>query len=590
MKRLLPLLLIALLVVFIFPASSQADELEETTRALNQKQAELQKAKDALAAARAKEQVLAGGLNPLQATLDTAIAEVEVKQAEVNEVLADLDRQEAALKKQKDLRDVRLRELYKKMYSDKGNQVVSLLDSENLVSFARLSAYQQRVLGEEERLIIDLNKSVAEIAEKRAGLQKELDKLAEEKRLAQQQVDNLQYEIYLARRQQWGASSSARALEGQIKGLTAKQQKLAAQKRAANEVKVIAGGETATPLPNPTFSQAYAFVSYGYYHRVGMNQWGARGRALAGQNYQQILKTYFNNVAIEKKGNLGTINVVGHGSMSFEGQYLRGISEMSRSWGSLGGGKGIEALKAQAVAARTYAYKWVKDGRGAICTTQTCQVYNPSLANDTNKNGWDYPYNQLWYRAVKETEGMIITQNGNPIDAWYSSTAGGYTQRSDQAWGGVRSWTKVTRDYTGSWPGGAYDKESPWFYKAWGSRGGGFNPWITKDEMADLLNAAILLQKTGATSGSDFDILRSDFGGSTPAQLRSALSKRGVTPVSSISRVVTHEVPSLGEARLDVQTNSGAYSFTGPQMQRIINARAPGSIELTSTLFNVEVR
>ena len=100
MKRLLPLLLIALLVVFIFPASSQADELEETTRALNQKQAELQKAKDALAAARAKEQVLAGGLNPLQATLDTAIAEVEVKQAEVNEVLADLDRQEAALKKQ----------------------------------------------------------------------------------------------------------------------------------------------------------------------------------------------------------------------------------------------------------------------------------------------------------------------------------------------------------------------------------------------------------------------------------------------------------------------------------------------------------
>ena len=204
MKRLLPLLLIALLVVFIFPASSQADELEETTRALNQKQAELQKAKDALAAARAKEQVLAGGLNPLQATLDTAIAEVEVKQAEVNEVLADLDRQEAALKKQKDLRDVRLRELYKKMYSDKGNQVVSLLDSENLVSFARLSAYQQRVLGEEERLIIDLNKSVAEIAEKRAGLQKELDKLAEEKRLAQQQVDNLQYEIYLARSQQWG--------------------------------------------------------------------------------------------------------------------------------------------------------------------------------------------------------------------------------------------------------------------------------------------------------------------------------------------------------------------------------------------------
>src|SRR5690606_30450306 len=112
MKRLLPLLYI---VILLFPVVSWADELEDTTNALNQKQIELQKAKEALDAARKKEAELSGGLSPLQASLDTAIAEVEAKEAEVNATLADLDRQEEMLKNQKSLRDIRLRELYKKM-------------------------------------------------------------------------------------------------------------------------------------------------------------------------------------------------------------------------------------------------------------------------------------------------------------------------------------------------------------------------------------------------------------------------------------------------------------------------------------------
>ena len=69
MKRLLPLIYI---VILIFPVVSWADELDDTTNTLNQKQSELQKAKEALEGAKQRELELAGGLTPLQAALNTA--------------------------------------------------------------------------------------------------------------------------------------------------------------------------------------------------------------------------------------------------------------------------------------------------------------------------------------------------------------------------------------------------------------------------------------------------------------------------------------------------------------------------------------
>ncbi len=37
--------------------------------------------------------------------------------------------------------------------------------------------------------------------------------------------------------------------------------------------------------------------------------------------------------------------------------------------------------------------------------------------------------------AVNETDGMIITYNGNIIDAVYHSNSGGYTEDAVEAWG-----------------------------------------------------------------------------------------------------------------------------------------------------------
>jgi peptidoglycan hydrolase-like amidase len=83
----------------------------------------------------------------------------------------------------------------------------------------------------------------------------------------------------------------------------------------------------------------------------------------------------------------------------------------------------IEALKAQAVAARTYIVKNMGQYKGEgydICDTDSCQVYMGAGTEDA-----------LATRAVNETRGVIATFNGQPINALYSSTCGGKTESSE---------------------------------------------------------------------------------------------------------------------------------------------------------------
>ena len=111
----------------------------------------------------------------------------------------------------------------------------------------------------------------------------------------------------------------------------------------------------------------FAVFSFGAHtHRKGMSQYGARGRAQDGQSYRQILSKYYGKDPVGKDTG-GDINVTGQGSMNFEDRYLMGIAEMPSTWN-------MEALKAQAVAARTYAYRYKTQGL-SICTNEACQVF-----------------------------------------------------------------------------------------------------------------------------------------------------------------------------------------------------------------------
>ncbi len=113
---------------------------------------------------------------------------------------------------------------------------------------------------------------------------------------------------------------------------------------------------------------------------------------------------------------LNVINIIG-----IE-EYLYGVlkKEISPRWPA-------EALKAQAVAARTFAIfnmnKYIDKGYN-ICASTNSQAYGGVNHEDPLTN-----------RAIDETRGMIISYKGKLINAVYHSDSGGYTEDSENVWG-----------------------------------------------------------------------------------------------------------------------------------------------------------
>ena len=115
-------------------------------------------------------------------------------------------------------------------------------------------------------------------------------------------------------------------------------------------------------------------------------------------------------------------------------QYLRSVvaKEMSPSWAGAGGGKGVEALKAQAVAARTYAMaenRYVGVGGYArTCDTTACQAYAGVAFRSSVSSGYtqvEYPSTDA---AVSATAGVVRrVASGALAYTYYSASSGGHT-------------------------------------------------------------------------------------------------------------------------------------------------------------------
>jgi len=112
----------------------------------------------------------------------------------------------------------------------------------------------------------------------------------------------------------------------------------------------------------------------------------------------------------------------------------------------------IEALKAQAVAARTYTLnnlgKHSKYGFD-LCPTTSCQVYK-GYAGETESTN----------RAVDETKGKIVTYNGKPAQVFYFSSSGGRTEDVKNVWGSDIPYLKSVEDKYESGKSRYYNWES----------------------------------------------------------------------------------------------------------------------------------
>lgn len=97
-----------------------------------------------------------------------------------------------------------------------------------------------------------------------------------------------------------------------------------------------------------------------------------------------------------------------------------------------------EALKAQAVAARTYALKQIENNKEKeydVTDTVSSQVYK---TEEDLKNRWgsDYEKNiEKIKNAVKSTEGEYVSYNNDPIYAFFFSTSNGYTEDNKNVFG-----------------------------------------------------------------------------------------------------------------------------------------------------------
>jgi len=132
-------------------------------------------------------------------------------------------------------------------------------------------------------------------------------------------------------------------------------------------------------------------------------------------------------------------------SLSLHDEYLWGISEMSSAWPAA-------ALEAQVIASRSYALSKIS----TIKPSCDCHVYSHIV--DQNFVGYskesEPKIGQLWKAAVNRTHidtstSLAILSSGKPIQAYYSSSSGGATQTTLDAWGQATSYTQSVPDPAG---------------------------------------------------------------------------------------------------------------------------------------------
>ena len=153
-------------------------------------------------------------------------------------------------------------------------------------------------------------------------------------------------------------------------------------------------------------------------------------RTLDSSSYICIKQKWYKGTIhiINNNGNMTVINDVGIED------YVRGVTpaEMPSSWN-------MEALKAQAIAVRSYAIanlgKHASQGFDLLDSTMD-QVYNGVLAETSATN-----------QAVEETKGLVLTYNNKIISTMYSASAGGQTKSALQAWGNDIPYLQSVKSY-----------------------------------------------------------------------------------------------------------------------------------------------
>jgi len=237
-------------------------------------------------------------------------------------------------------------------------------------------------------------------------------------------------------------------------------------------------------------------------------------------------------------GSLSVVNVIGMES------YLRGVlpGEIGRRQGG-----DLEAVKAQAVAARTYAAASSGARAGGdfdVLPTTADQLYEGADAEDP-----------VCDRAILETAGLILAYEGAPAVTYFHSTCGGRTEARSETW---------------ELP------ELPYLVPVWDTEHG--------DDRLDeaWCRGAPSFEWTESWTGEEIDRLASEV-------LPDVASTQVQEPVGRVKGVEVTSRTESGRVRwLEVRTESGAYRVLADRVRRFLLRPDTGGI-LRSSWFDLDV-
>ncbi|NCN51333.1 MAG: hypothetical protein GW762_02735 [Candidatus Pacebacteria bacterium] len=544
-----------------------SEEVDELQKAIN----ELEHLKQLSEAATTP---LENEVKNLDSRIASARAGIAKAQQDAKSVEEKINEREDDLADQYVILSRRVHEQYKKARTF--SPLLLVIQSSNAADLTKDLAYRNSVKAQDNKLIQTISSELAQLETDKAELEQTQKTLASLQTQLDSQAAFFKGEIDKAKDYQ-------KDLTGKIAELSARQQEI---------INARSGGYTVSgdsELADDYLASIKGFnesapggyfgiFSFGSYsHRNGMSQYGALGRAKSGQNYQQILSAYYSGSSIKTDyAVMDQISVDGNGSGSFEDWYLMRIYEVPESWPS-------EVLKAQAIAARTYAIRYTNNGQKSICTTESCQVFKNS------------PKGGAWEQAVKDTRGMVLVDGGgNPVSTQFASTHGG--------WSKTGGWDTTDGSGGSNFLDKAYEKigGSPWLYKSWWRAGysasgdtcGRSNPWLSPEEMADIVNAHLVISKGNSGEAERISPVTTSCWGGNPysmGELRDVAGQYGgISSANSLS-------VSLGDGRTNTITINGV-SMSGDQFCKAFNLRAPGNLRIpqwsgsscNGAFFNVE--
>jgi peptidoglycan hydrolase CwlO-like protein len=558
MKKFVVILL--LLTMVVFAPIIKGDEIDDIKHQLDNLSRDLTASLNAT-------KPLESELIKLQKRLEEIKFRVTYLESEILRKELEVRKGEEALTYQKTVLDQRIFTYYKNAKKAEIS-FITLVAADNLSTSLQNFFYQRTLADQDKQTILKVIVYIKNLEEKKKSLESENTRLASIKTEVDKNYIYLNGEVSKAKTYQ-------AELSNKIAQLSARQQQLVSQRQASLNVPRSAGtsarGCSDDRGVDPGFSNRFAFFTYGAPHRNGLNQYGAWGRAKAGQNEETILKEYYPNFSLKKDYDQNVnIKTTTGWSGSIE-DYVKRIYEVPDSWTD----NNLAALKAQVVAARSYALNSMQRN-GSICTSEQCQVFK-----DSEKGG-------NWAQAVEATKGWVLMDGDKPAFSEYASTHGGYIlniSKFDGKDGNPNSFSELNDR--------AYDRESPWFYCDWGARSE-YNKtaWMKSEEVADIVNIILLAKKDGSVGEHLYQVDKSNPGGTDTwghDKVKQELKNRGGNPFNSISDVGIDWDKGAGKTtQIRFTGDAGTQSFDAVEFKNWFNVRAPANIQIIGPLFNVE--